>query len=94
MPRTNVRRHTREGRPVRSHTRRVEFKFRPSRAWRNARRATRHWGKERYVRATLFGTAAVAEVLGYATAKSVGGVLVILGAFLAVAGYGLRARAS
>lgn len=91
MPRTDVRatKVTRNGRTHRrqAHTRRTRLQ--PRRAFRNVRRSRRAFKKNRNVAGAIFATAAVSELAAFTVARSVGGVLFVIGAGLGILGYGM-----
>jgi hypothetical protein len=65
-------------------------KLRPARAWFNAKRSLWMLRDRRKAAAALYGTAAVTEILAFTVARSAGALLIVLGAGLAAAGYGLK----
>jgi hypothetical protein len=89
-----VRRHTvtRDGKTHtrRQHTRRGGggIKFRPRRAWFNAKRS---WSlrKRRRVLAACLGVAAVAEITGFFVFRAAGGILVPAGLLITLFGAGM-----
>jgi hypothetical protein len=75
------------------HTRKGDrAKLRPRRALANARRAHGAVKGGKKAAGALFATAAVTEILAFTVFRGVGGLLVVVGAILAVAGAGLWKR--
>lgn len=75
------------------HTRKGDrAKLRPRRALANAKRARLHAKGGKKAAAALFAGAATAEILGFVVFRGVGGLLVVVGVILGVAGAGLWKR--
>lgn len=92
MARANVRGHTRDGNPVRSHTRHTQgarpslFTPSPGRAGRNITRAVRAAKRHRKGAAAVLGGAAAGEIALYLTFKTAGGILMGTALLLGVVG--------
>src|SRR5690606_26280021 len=91
---SHVRPHTRRTKrgPVRvkRHTR--KGKLQPRRAWANAKRSRRALKQRRRAAAALYATAAVSEIVGFATLRGGGALFIALGVALAGLGYAAKRR--
>jgi hypothetical protein len=88
MPKARVRPHTRNGRRVRSHSRKLS----PGGAGRNAKRAYRAAKRKRHSDAVVWGSVAVAEITAWATMRGTAFALTAIG--IALVGIGVAARRS